>query len=145
MDEVMVNRIIENMIALLPVFHKKLFRMDMDGIAGHLNRLHFAIMGILSAGDTTVSEMAKLLAASKSQMTLLINQLVILDIVERNTDTRDRRVIHLRLTEHGLFLCEEMKQKVIEKTREKLAGLQPDELKAMSEALTTLRNVLAKL
>ena len=85
--------------------------MDLGRVAGNLNRPHFAIMGILyERNSTRVTELAKILAVTKPQMTFLVDHLVKMEVVERHTDSSDRRVINLVLSEKGRALLEEIKQ-----------------------------------
>ncbi|MEJ7837257.1 MAG: MarR family transcriptional regulator [Thermomicrobiales bacterium] len=49
----------------------------------------------------TVSELANLLACDRSNVTGLIKRLTTRGLVEQTSDTRDKRVRHLRLTEAG--------------------------------------------
>jgi DNA-binding MarR family transcriptional regulator len=119
--------------------------MDLGGVTGSLTRLHFAIMGILSRGSMSVTELANTLMMPKSQMTHLIDQLADQGAVERRPDEKDRRVINLSLTEHGRALLDDAKHKVLEKIKEALSGLSKEDLKAMSQALETLKNIGARL
>ena len=145
MDDSNIDRILENLLHILPVFHKKLLRMDLGGVTNNLTRLHLAILGMLSAASMTMSELAKILMMTKPQMTHLVDQLVGLGIVERRPDTTDRRVINLALTDNGRVLLEDMKRKVKENIRHRLASLTPEELSEMSVALETLRSIGDKL
>ncbi len=145
MTDVDVDTILKDLIFLLPIFHKKLLRMDMGGVTGQLTRHHFAIAGMIGQGNMTVSEMARVLAMPKPQMTHLIDQLVEMGIVERHPGTEDRRVINLVLTNHGRTLFREVKEKVKEHMKIRLAGLTPQELSEMSHALETLRGIGARL
>lgn len=140
-----VDNILEDMIQILPIFQKKLLRMDLGGVTGNLTRLHFAIMGVLSRGSMSVTELANSLMMTKSQMTHLIDQLVGPGIVERRPDGKDRRVINLSLTEPGRVLLDDAKRKVQETIRQALAGLSADDLRAMSGALKTLKDIGARL
>ena len=142
-----IDRIMENMTQFMTVLHKKLLRMDRDsiGIKGNLTRLHFAIMGILGEGSLPVSELARTLMVTKPQMTHLVDQLVKLNIVDRQPDIRDRRVINLVLTENGLKLRDEMQQIVRETIRQKLAGLSRKDIASIADAMETLRTIGAKL
>ncbi|MDD5288357.1 MAG: MarR family transcriptional regulator [Dehalococcoidales bacterium] len=119
--------------------------MDLGGVTGNLTRLHFAVMGVLSRGNMTVSELANILTMSKPQMTHLIDQLVNLGVVERHPDTADRRVINLNLTSRGILLRDEMKGKVKENIKNKLANLTPEELTEMSVSLETLSRIVSRL
>ena len=145
MNSADVDHILENLFLILPVFHKKLLRMDLSGATGNLTRLHLGIMRMLSEGGMTVSEVAKVSMVPKPQMTHLVDQLVRLGIVERCPDTTDRRVINLALTEHGHVLLGDLKRKVRENIKNSLAGLTSDELAQMAQALETLRTIGARL
>ena len=140
-----IDRILEDLLFVLPVFHKRLLRMDLGGVMGNLTRLHLAIMGMLRESSKTVSDLGKESVVSKSQMTHLIDQLVELGIVERNSDQTDRRVINLALTSHGRKLLEDLKQRVRENIRDRLAILSSGELTEMARAMETLRNIGTRL
>lgn len=145
MDDANIETILGNLLQILPILHKKVLRMDLGGVTGDLTRLHFAVMGVLSEGNMTVSELANILTMSKPQMTHLIDQLVRLGIVARHPDTEDRRVINLNLTDRGHLMLDGMKRKVNENIKNKLASLTPEELAQMSISLETLKNIVAKL
>ena len=140
-----IDRILEDLFLVLPIFHKKLLRMDLGGVTDNLTRLHLAIMGMLSAASMTMSELAKILMMTKPQMTHLVDQLAGLGIIERRPDATDRRVINLALTDNGRVLLKDMKRKVKENIRNRLASLTPEELSEMSVALETLTSIGDKL
>lgn len=145
MDDVNIDRILENMFYIMLVIHKKMLRMDFGGYPDNLTRLHMAAMGELNQNSMTMSELAKALMMTKPQLTHLVNSLVTLDLVERCPDDKDRRVINLALTEKGRVLGKNMKKKVKEHTKKRLACLTSKELNQMSTALETLRNIVGKL
>jgi len=140
-----IDQILEDMILILPVFHKKLLRMDLGGVTGNMTRLHFAIMGILSRGSMNATELADSLMATKSQMTHLIDHLVAQGVVERRHDDKDRRVTNLFLTEQGYVQLSDINLKVMANVRKALSGLTEEDLRAMSSALETLRNIGERL
>src|SRR3972149_2576871 len=111
MSDTHIDRILENLSAVLPVFHKKLLKMNLGGVTGDLTRLHLGIMGMLREGRLPVSELARMTVIPKPQMTRLIDQLVKAGIVERRADSADRRVINIALTEYGRVLAEDVKRK----------------------------------
>lgn len=145
MNEVNVDSIVDNIFHVMPLFHRKLLRMDLERAADDLTRLHFAIMRILYEKNVTVSELAKILRTTRPQMTYLIDHLVKLDIVKRQSDVIDRRVINLSLTEKGIVIQEDVEKKVKENVRKNLAGLTPEELSEMELALEKLREIGTKL
>jgi DNA-binding MarR family transcriptional regulator len=145
MDDVNIDRILENMFVIMLITHKKMLRMDLGGRPDNLTRLHLAVMGELGQNNTTMSELANTLMMTKPQLTHLVESLVSQGIVERRPDEKDRRVINLALTEKGRALLKEMKLKVKENTKKRLASLTTEELSQMSTALETLRNIVIKL
>ena len=145
MSDADINRILNNLSAVLPVFHKKLLKMNLGGVTGDLTRLHVGIMEMLREGSMTASELARVTVIPRPQMTRLIDQLVRASIAERSPDMSDRRVVHVALTAYGRVLAEDVRLKVKESIRADLAGLSPDELAEMSQALETLRRIVARL
>ncbi|MFC1946308.1 MarR family winged helix-turn-helix transcriptional regulator [Chloroflexota bacterium] len=145
MDNRIIGNILDSMAQVLPLFHRKLLRMDLGGVSGDLSRLHFAIMEILSERDMTVTELARMTNMSKPQMTAAIDKLVKLDVLERHPDEKDRRVINMVLTEHGRTLLREVRRKIKQSIRKTLSSLTPEELAQMSDALKILREIGTKL
>jgi DNA-binding MarR family transcriptional regulator len=145
MNDINIDRILDNMFSIMLVIHKKILRMNLDGDADNLNRLHMAVMGVLSTTSVTMTELAKTLMMTKPQLTHVVDRLVKLGIVERQPDAMDRRVIHVALTDNGRKTFKDMRQKVKEKIKNRLASLTSEELNQMSTALETLRNIVGKL
>jgi DNA-binding MarR family transcriptional regulator len=112
MEEVDIDRILENMFHVMLTVHKKILKTDLSGCSENLTRLHFAVMGELSQNNMAMSELAKALMMPKPQVTHLVDALVAAGLVERFADVKDRRVINLVLTDKGRLLGKEMKQKV---------------------------------
>jgi hypothetical protein len=63
-----IDRLLEDLIQILPAFQKRLIRMDLGGVIGDLIRLHFTVMGMLSRGSLNVTKLANSLM-TKFQMT----------------------------------------------------------------------------
>ena len=145
MRDTEIDSVIENLVAIMPIFHKRILRMDLGGTTGDLTRLHLGIMAQLRTRSMTASELARLSVVPRPQMTHLINQLIKSSIVERHPDSKDRRVANISLTEHGRTLLEETRQKVQETMRKELAALTQRELTEMTAALETLRRIGARL
>jgi len=140
-----IEQILENLFHVLPMVHKKLLRMDMDGATGELSRLHLAIMGMLRWESQAVSEVARKLAIPKSQMTHLVDQLEERGIVLRHPDASDRRVTNVTLTGHGREVLTECKGRLKDIMRQRLSVLTETELAEMATALEKLKNIGTKL
>jgi DNA-binding MarR family transcriptional regulator len=145
MENSTIDSILENLFHILPMIHKKLLRMDLDGVTGDLSRLHLAIMGMLREEDLAVSEVARRLVIPKSQMTHLVDQLVDLDIVARHPDAKDRRIINISLTDHGKVVLKECRGIIKQTIRDKLSRLTPAELADLSMVLEKLKDIGAKV
>ena len=145
MEEVNIDRVLENMFHVMLVSHKKVLKMDVSGFPENMTRLHLAVMGEIGQNNLTMSELAKALMMTKPQLTHLVEALVTLGLVERRSDAKDRRVIILSLTEKGRVLGENMKRRVRENIKKRLANLTPADLRQMAAAFETLRNTIGKL
>jgi DNA-binding MarR family transcriptional regulator len=145
MAEVDIDRVLENMFHVMLVSHKKVLKMDVSGFPENLTRLHLAVMGEIGQNNLTMSDLAKALMMTKPQLTHLVEALVTLGLVERRSDAKDRRVIILSLTEKGRVLGENMKRRVRENIKKRLANLTPAELTQMAAAFETLRKIVGKL
>jgi DNA-binding MarR family transcriptional regulator len=145
MNDVNIDRILENMFNIMLVIHKKILRMDLRLEMDNLNRLHMAVMGLLNASNMTMTELAKALMMAKPQLTRIVETLVALGLVERLPDSADRRVIHMALTNDGRVKFIDLRKKMKEKTKQRLASLTDDELTQLSAALEALRNIVGKL
>jgi DNA-binding MarR family transcriptional regulator len=145
MKDTNLDRILENMFFIMLVIHTKILKMDLSGCPDSPTRLHMAVMGELTQTSMTMSELAKALMMTKPQLTHLVEQLVTAELVERQPDANDRRVINLALTEKGRILGKDMKQRAKENTKKILSTLTPEELSQMASALEILRNTVGKL
>jgi len=145
MENQNIDGIVENLFHILPVVHKKLLRMDIGDATGHLTRLHLAVMGIVARKNLPISEIARALVMSKSQMTHLVDQLVSLGIVIRLPDSRDRRMINIALTDHGETMLKKCRELVRQNVSNKLSCLSPAELAELSSTLEKLKEISLKL
>ena len=145
MNDLQIDLIIENLVAIVPIFHRRLLRMDLGGATGNLTRLHLGVMASLQERSMTASELARVSIMPKPQVTHLIDQLVTSGIAERTPDIADRRVFNITLTEQGYVMLEELKHKVQENIRKELAHLTSQDLADMLAAMETLRRIGARL
>jgi DNA-binding MarR family transcriptional regulator len=145
MESKAIDSILENLFRVLPIIHKKLLRMDLEGVTGNLSRLHLAIMGMLAEGSLPISEIGMRLMAPKSQMTHLVDELTCLGIVVRQPDAKDRRVINISLTDRGRAIFGQCRELVKQNIRKKISHLTTEELADLSDALVKLKDIGAKL
>ena len=70
------------------------------------------LLCILERGQPTPGELATLLGCDKTNITGMVARLAQRGLVDRRPDTRDRRIIHLQLTDQGRHFSHQLKQEV---------------------------------
>lgn len=97
------------------------------------------------SGEASVSEIAKNLSISKSNMTPIIDKLIQENLVERFTDPNDRRIIRVRVTEKGRDFCIKQREKTKKHLKGKLSSLSPYELEKVTELAKELNCIFSKM
>ena len=139
-----LDTVIENLFFVLPIIHKKLLKVEPPDISQdiHLSRLHVGILGVLGVENRLpISEIAKRFLIAKPQMTLLINQLINAGMVERQSNTKDRRITDITLTEKGKTIFKQCEDFLQANFREQLSFLSEKELEDLSLSLLKLREI----
>ena len=128
------------------LLRKKVINTALADIDSDIKILHVEIMHLLrQEGILHVAEIGHRLQIAKAQMTHLLDKLVALDLVERQTDTTDRRILNIALTEKGKALLQEHENAAVIAIRENMSTLSDAELSALSSSLRNLRDTLYKL
>lgn len=73
---------------------------------------HFILRYIHSKGKCTSTELADVFHVKKSSITAIINRLVTRELVDRERDNEDRRIVYLSLSEKGEELFKLSEEKV---------------------------------
>ena len=108
--------------------------------------LHVEIMHVLKEeGTLHPAKIGEKLLVAKAQMTHLIDKLVELDFVKRETGSDDRRTINITLTDKGRKVLEEQDNLVVNAMEEYMSSLDDKELEDLSNSLRKLRDILYKL
>ncbi|WP_294370822.1 MarR family winged helix-turn-helix transcriptional regulator [uncultured Clostridium sp.] len=95
--------------------------------------------------SSPISYIAKKLNISKSNMTPIIDKLIELDLVNRYSDNKDRRILRVELTPKAKKLFEAFKSSAKKSLKNKLSTLSDEDLTSLSESLSTLILILQKL
>ena len=138
------DMIADNLLALLPFYHKKIFRSE-HGITG-MQAAQYRLLGVLMRGGTLpMSELGKRLYISKPYMTILVDQLIREGHVERTPDTRDRRVINITITSSGSKHLKQAGALYKDDVKNLLSDLNTEDLEELCQSLEKLRSILSKI
>lgn len=90
----------------------------------------------------TISEVAKMLHLTPGTMTAMVDRLIYKGYVERVRDKNDRRVIRLKLTNHGrvFYRAHQVFHKMM--VKEFLNGMNDQEVKDIKQAIQSLERFL---
>jgi DNA-binding MarR family transcriptional regulator len=150
MKKDILDSIAEDMFTTPPLIgrtvRRKLLRTAMARIQEDISAPHFEIMRTLEEYRTLhVTEIGEKLQIPKPQMTHLIDKLVTLEMVERQPDARDRRIINIVLTRRGKTLLKKNRRMIEGAIKKSLTSLTDEELEELSTSLRKLRQILSKL
>jgi DNA-binding MarR family transcriptional regulator len=145
-----LEKVVEELVSTPPLFfrviRRRLIRTMISNIHADITPLHFEIMRLLEReGTMRVVEIGKTLQIAKAQMTQLIDKLVDLDIIERETCTTDRRTTNIKLTGNGREILGKHRAQIIQSVRESLSSLTDEDLEDLLVSLKKLRYILSKL
>ena len=119
-------------------------RVIREQAAGHGNHnplsvVQFKILSLISEkGSPTMKEAADMLCITKPSATSAIDRLMKAGQLKRVHDKKDRRVIHLELTEEGKNVLETQRKEIIQKMSKTFEILDEKERIAFADILTKI-------
>ena len=145
-----LDAVIESMVRIPPIMHRKLyrelFRVVLQQFGTDIAPHHLMIMKLLQeSGTLHSSEIGDAISIAKPQMTHSIDKLIGLGMVEREPDTEDRRKISIRLTAKGQDTVERLDKIMKDLVRNKLSVLSEDELGKLAESFNYIAETFLKL
>jgi DNA-binding MarR family transcriptional regulator len=139
-----INKIIENLFYIHPLFTKGLTRSLRTKT--NLNPGSLYILGILSRHDMlSMSEIGCKLSMPKPHVTAQIDKLIAENIVERLDDPNDRRIINIKLTEKGKEDFTTFKKVIGEEMQLRIQRLDQERIKTMLDSSQQLRDILSEI
>jgi DNA-binding MarR family transcriptional regulator len=138
------DRAAEHLLALLPFYHKKLFRPE-HGFTG-MQAAQYRMLGVLTReGTLPMSELGKQLYISKPYMTILVDKLIEDGHVKRCPDTEDRRVINITITNSGKRYLKHAGARYKNHVKTLLSDLNTADLDELCSSLAKLRGILSTI
>ena len=142
------SKVAVDLLSIPPlIFRMTRSKLVNTALANYEIRLpHIEIMNVLKEGGTLhVAEIGERLRIAKARMTHLIDRLVKLEMVRRDIDTNDRRMINITLTERGKDILEKHERDITLAVGEYISGLKENEMVTLSTSLRNIRDILVKL
>jgi DNA-binding MarR family transcriptional regulator len=112
--------------------------VDLDLTASQMKALVF----LTFRGSVTISELARFLRIGNPAASILVQQLVQQELVERSEDAKDRRRTLVRLTKRAAELMSERREQREAKFRHYLSQLTSDELAGLSHGIGPLIEIV---
>ena len=127
-------------------FHKDIMIIMRTNLVAGVSRYHLEVMKTLEdSGTMHVTEIGDMLLLSKPQMTRLIDELIDLGMVDRQTDETDRRKINISLTTKGEATVARFREAINSAVKTRLSALPEKDLIELSEALKKVVEVGLKV
>ncbi|WP_294392465.1 MarR family transcriptional regulator [uncultured Clostridium sp.] len=92
-----------------------------------------------------ISQVAKKLGISKSNMTPIIDKLIELELVNRYSDSKDRRILRVELTPKAVELFEYLESIAKKIIKNKISALSDNDLEDLSNSLYILSSIMRKI
>lgn len=144
----LLDSVAHELSLLFPLLEVKILRAGFKAVERekHIAPHHLMILKMLrNTGPLPVSEIGDWHHIPKSRMTYLIDRLVELGLVERQPDSRDRRVIKVALTGKGNRTLRECESILGESARERLSSLVDEDLRQLATSLKQVRKMISKV
>lgn len=97
------------------------------------------------SGVSSISEIATNLGISKPNMTPIIDNLLKRDLVVRYTDTSDRRILRIKLTDKAYELFAQKKELIKEMLINKISNLSDEDLTELDDSIVKTAKIISKL
>jgi Transcriptional regulators len=139
------EKAIRTIINFHTIFQKEVLDLFPYWISGLSPLLSRALIEIYNAQDITPSILNKRLSITVPNTSRCLQQLSDMEYIVKVKDNDDRRITHIKLTDKGLALVGKSIKAMNEILLEKLSVLELDEIVKLSEAFTTIKDLLEKI
>jgi len=141
-----LDGIAENILLFFLLFYRNILRLAQERAKATPINMQMRMLFMLAhSGMMQPSEMGIRMGISKPNVTSLVDKLIEQGHVERRHDDKDRRVIHIAVTDRGRKFVAKRLQLVRNSIRRNLSGLDHDELDSLYLALDTFKRIISKM
>lgn len=138
-----LENVTEDLLTLLGYIRDTFFRPAEQITRTRLSHAQFHAISILALkGSLSMSELANEMKISKQQLTPLICKLIDNQMVVRETEEMDRRIVRIEITKQGMEMIKEVKAEIKQAIKGKLSTLPDSDLKELDHLLKRSREIL---
>lgn len=146
MDNNILNEAGENIFEMTMAFKTKFFNPHALSKSCEVPPSQIRVLFYLKGhGENTMSTLAHNLHISRPNLTPIIDKLLEDGYVERNANSKDRRILLISLTEKGWELLNHMNQTVIENFKERIKNLSDDEIVVLNDSAKHFLEIMKKI
>ena len=146
MDINILNEAGENIFEMTMAFKTKFFNPHLLSKLCEVPPSQIRVLFYLKGhGENTMSTLAHNLHISRPNLTPIIDKLLEDGYVERNANTKDRRILLISLSEKGWKFLEEMNKMVIENFKERIKSLSDEEIVVLNESAKNFLEIMKKI
>lgn len=146
MDNNILNEAGENIFEMTMAFKTKFFNPHALSKSCEVPPSQIRVLFYLKGhGENTMSTLAHNLHISRPNLTPIIDKLLEDGYVERNANSKDRRILLISLTEKGWELLNHMNHTVIENFKERIKNLSDDEIVVLNDSAKHFLEIMKKI
>jgi DNA-binding MarR family transcriptional regulator len=138
--------IAQNLFAALPIFRKRLLHMDVIQREYNIPLSHVQVLAMLNDnGSMSVSEISRRLGIAKPNITPLVDRLTETQLVERQRDAQDRRVVNIVIRPEGTEKLTTIRTTMLDLVNHWADNLSVSDLKELSKSLASITRILGSV
>ena len=146
LKEEKLNYIVDGLLLFFPLFFRRLLRVSQSHSRINPINMQFHVLAmVINSGDLQTSEIGRGLGVAKPNMTPLIDRLIEKGYAERLSDSKDRRVIRITVTEKGRRFVLSRKRLAKNQIKKNLSTLSLEEVETLAAAVETFKQVIVKV
>ncbi len=145
MKRVKSKEVMDRILFFLPLSRNLLHEGEFTNKHGIMPSHMRVLLLLHSYSAMSTTQIGRILDISKPNVTPIIDKLIALNFVKRETNTEDRRIINISITASGREYLEEMQQKLYKKAQILFSVLSDNELSELNEHMRKANQILEKL
>lgn len=141
-----LESIADSFLLFFPLFYRKILRVaSLKKRVNPINTQFQVLTIVMHAGNLRTSEIGRRLGISSPNMTPLVDRLIKKGYAERLSDSKDRRVIKIGISEKGRRFVASRRRLARNEIKKNLSTLSLEEVVVLSKAIETFRQVIARV